>query len=145
MKIGQLTYDEKQLMIDYLVNRAGEPGKDPLVIAICDGAKELVSLKMMDGTYKMNEHLASNKAYTAALIHQTTKSWKEFMEKKGTNLAVYGDPRMTSLPGGTPVITEDGVLLGAVGVSGWSMEEDQMLASEAVEALKSAWREGERR
>lgn len=145
MKIGQLTYDEKQLMIDYLVNLASEPGKDPLVIAICDGAKELVSLTMMDGTYKMNEHLASNKAYTAALLHQTTKSWKEFMEKKGTNLAVYGDPHMTSLPGGTPVITEDGVLLGSVGVSGWSMEEDQMLANQAVDALKAAWKRGELR
>lgn len=143
MKIGQLTYKEKQLMIDYLVNRAKEPGKDPLVIAICDGAKELVSLTMMDNTYKMNEHLASNKAYTAALLHQTTKSWKEFMEKKGTTLAVYGDPQMTSLPGGTPIITEDGILLGAIGVSGWSMEEDQMLANEAVNALEAAWKKGE--
>lgn len=140
MKMGQLTYDQKQFMIDYLVGRAREPGKDPLVIAICDGSTELVSLTMMDGTYKMNEHLASNKAYTAALLHQTTRSWKEFMEKKGTSLMTYGDSRMTSLPGGTPVITEDGVLLGAVGVSGWSMEEDQMLADAAVEALKDTWK-----
>ena len=46
------------------------------------------------------------------------------------------DPQMTYLPGGAPIFTEDGDLIGAVGISGWTMEEDQMLADEAVALLK---------
>ena len=51
--------------------------------------------------------------------------------------SAMGDPQMTYLPGGTPIFTADGDLIGAIGVSGWAMEEDQMLADEAVEYLRS--------
>lgn len=57
-------------------------------------------------------------------------------EKLGIDSFAMNDPQMTYLPGGAPIFTEDGDLIGAVGISGWTMEEDQMLADEAVALLK---------
>lgn len=66
-----------------------------------------------------------------------TADWWAQMKKLGIGNEAMGDPQLlTYLPGGTPIFTADGDLLGAIGVSGWTMEEDQMLADEAVAYLQ---------
>lgn len=135
MKRQRLTFDQKKQMIDYLVNRALADGGSPLTIAIYDDARQLVSLTMMDGSDKVNKDLACKKAYTSSLMRKTTLRWQEFMRKQGVDLDVFADPQMTYIPGGAPIINSDGDTLGAVGLSGRTMKEDQELADAAVEIL----------
>ena len=136
MKRQRLTFGQKKQMIEYLVNRALEDGRDPLTIAIYDDARQLVSLTMMDGSDKVNKDLACKKAYTSSLMRKTTLKWQEFIRKQGVGLDVFADPQMTYIPGGAPIINSDGDTLGAVGISGRTMKEDQELADAAVELLK---------
>ena len=91
---------------------------------------------MMDGMAARSVALVSKKAYTAALMHKRTADWWAQMKKLGIDSFAMNDPQMTYLPGGAPIFTDEGDLIGAIGVSGWTMEEDQMLADEAVALLK---------
>ena len=134
MKREYLTFDKRQLMIDYLLKRAREANK-PLTVAFADETRTVISVTMMDGMGSRSVNLVSKKAYTAALMVKRTADWWEQMKNLGIGLDSFGDPQMTYLPGGAPILTKDGDLIGAIGISGWTMEEDQMLADEAVKLL----------
>lgn len=135
MKREYLTYERRQMMIDYLLGRAKTANK-PITVAFVDESRTVVSVTMMDGMGSRSVNLVSKKAYTAALMHKRTADWWEQMKSIHIGIDSFGDPQMTYLPGGAPIFTADGDLIGAIGVSGWTMEEDQMLADEAVELLR---------
>ncbi len=135
MKREYLDYEKREIMIKYLLNRAGE-AKKPITVAFVDESRTVVSVTMMDGMASRSVGLVSKKAYTAALMGKRTADWWEQIKKLGIGNDAMGDPQMTYLPGGAPIFTADGDLIGAIGVSGWTMEEDQMLADEAVEHLR---------
>lgn len=136
MKRQRLSLVQRMQMIDYLVKQAEKDGKEPLTIAIYDDARQLISLTMMDGSDKINKDLACRKAYTSSLMRKRTKTWQEFIEKQQVGLDVFGDPQMTIIPGGAPIINSDGDTLGSIGISGRTMKEDQELADAAVQLLK---------
>lgn len=136
MKREYLDFEKRQVMIDYLLNRAKEAGK-PLTVAFVDESRTVISVTMMDGMGSRSVNIVGRKAYTAALMGRRTADWWDQMKKLGIDSHAMGDPQMTYLPGGTPIFTADGDLLGAIGISGWTMQEDQMLADEAVEHLYS--------
>lgn len=136
MKRERLDFGKRQLMIDYLVNRAKEAGK-PITIAFVDESRTVISVTMMDGMAARSVNLVSRKAYTAALMERRTADWWDQMKQLGIGIDSQCDPQMTYLPGGAPIFTDDGDLIGAIGISGWTMQEDQMLADEAVNYLKS--------
>lgn len=136
MKREYLDFNKRQVMIDYLLKRAKEANK-PLTVGFVDETRTLVSVTMMDGMGSRSVNIVTRKAYTAALMGRRTADWWAQMKKLGLDSHAMGDPMMTYLPGGTPILTADGDLIGAIGVSGWTMDEDQMLADEAVEHLYS--------
>lgn len=135
MKREYLDYEKRQLMTNYLIDRATKAGK-PITMAFVDESRAVIDITMMDGMAVRSVALVSKKAYTAALMHKRTADWWASMKKLGIDSFAMNDPQMTYLPGGAPIFTEDGDLIGAVGISGWTMEEDQMLADEAVALLK---------
>ncbi len=135
MKRERLSYDQRQKMIDYLVHKAQEKSK-PLTISIYDDSRVLISLTMMDGMHPRSCFISGKKAYTSALMERRTQEWWSFIKELGIELDAFSDPQMTYLPGGAPIINKDGDLLGAIGISGWTMEEDQQLADEAVALLE---------
>ncbi|WP_300861220.1 heme-binding protein [uncultured Oscillibacter sp.] len=130
-----LDYEKRRLMTSYLLERAASAGK-PITVAFTDESRAVIDITMMDGMAARSVALVSKKAYTAALMHKRTADWWAQMKKLGIDSFAMNDPQMTYLPGGAPIFTDEGDLIGAIGVSGWTMEEDQMLADEAVALLK---------
>ncbi len=100
----------------------------------------VISVTMMDGMASRSVDIVGRKAYTESLMGRRAADWWEQMKKLGIDRHAMGDSKMTYLSGGTSVFTADGDLIGAIGISGWKMEEDQMLADEAVEHLYSVQR-----
>jgi glc operon protein GlcG len=90
----------------------------------------------MDGAPISSIRIAANKAWTAARERKTTKEIGEKVRhpEKGHDIAYYGDPRFVGWGGGIP-IWKDGMVAGAVGVSGLSSREDVELATLAVEQV----------
>ena len=128
-------YSEARKIIDLIVERAVQIQK-AVVVAVADPHGELIAFARMDGAPISSIRIAANKAYTAARERKTTKEIGEKVRhpEKGHDIAYYGDPRFVGWGGGLP-IWKDGVVAGAVAVSGLSSREDIELATLALDLI----------
>lgn len=130
------SYEDCQVIINYLMSRASEPGKKPLAIAITDAGGRLISLTLTPGMNTRGALFATKKAYTAAMFLQPTKTIAEHIKSVNTSMVDFCDPNLTPLKGGVPIYHEDGDVIGAVGISGWTSAEDHDLGIEATSLLQ---------
>jgi glc operon protein GlcG len=97
------------------------------IVAVADGHGELLAFLRMDGAKLSSINLVINKAWTAARTQKTTLETGAAVKEKGYDISYYGDAKFTGFGGGVPVF-QDGIVIGAVAVSGLSQEEDEELA-----------------
>ena len=128
----KLSFEDKEKIIHYLMERVEKANGKPLAIAISDGAGVLVSLTLMEGLAVRGGGFATHKAYTAAKFQKSTWEMVKHLDKQGVPMSAFCDPNLSPLKGGAPIKNEEGDVIGAVGISGWTGEEDQMLADEAA-------------
>ncbi len=105
-----------------------------IAVAITDNHGELLTFARMDGTAFHAGILAQNKAYTAARDRQTTANLGKWAKETGKDMGYWTDARFTGIQGGIPII-ENGIVIGAIGISGLSEEEDHALAQAAITSL----------
>jgi glc operon protein GlcG len=130
-----IDYSDAKKMIDLVVGKAAQMEKS-VVVAVTDPHGELIAFARMDGAPISSIRIAANKAWTAARERKPTKDIGEKVRhpEKGHDIAYYGDPRFVGWGGGLP-IWKDGVVAGAIGVSGLSSREDIELATLALELI----------
>jgi uncharacterized protein GlcG (DUF336 family) len=107
--------------------------------AVVDAGDELVAFARMDGADLVSVRLARDKAYTALVNRMATADLAPVVQP-GTEFYGYDSVaggRMIVFAGGVP-LERNGVLVGAVGVSGGSADED----ARAVQAGVRAFAEG---
>ena len=133
--IPVIDYSEAKKIVDLIVDKASQMQKS-VVVAVADSHGELIAFARMDGAPFSSIRIAANKAYTAARERKTTKEIGEKVRhpEKGHDIAYYGDSRFVGWGGGIP-LWKDGVVAGAVAVSGLSSGEDIELATLAVELI----------
>jgi len=117
------------------IREAVEARGKAAAIAVTDAHGELLAFVRCDGVQLGSGPLAINKAYTAARLARPTRVLGETLRAKGADVAFYGDPRYVGFGGGMPVRI-DGVVAGAVAVSGLSDDEDEALAAMGVALLQ---------
>jgi len=115
--------------------RAAEIGV-PMVIAIVDESGVLKAFKRMDGSLLISVNVAQGKAYTAAALRMSTR---EVGVRTQPGADIYGMQfadvgRIISFGGGFPIVKE-GQVVGGIGVSGGSCEEDEDVARAGLAAL----------
>lgn len=108
----------------------------PMVIAVVDAGGNLVAQERMDNALLASISIALNKAYTAVALKMSTDQ-AAAVAQPGQML--YGlnttdSCRLVVFGGGFP-IWENGILVGGIGVSGGSVEEDMMVAKAGLAAL----------
>lgn len=130
-----IDYSEAKKMIDIVVEQATQL-KKAAVVAVADAHGELIAFARMDGAPLSSINIAANKAWTAARERKPTKDIGDKVRhpEKGHDIAYYGDPRFVGWGGGLPIV-RDGVVVGAIGVSGLSSQEDIALATKAIDWL----------
>jgi glc operon protein GlcG len=102
-----------------------------VVIAIVDDGGHAIYLVRMDGTQTASVDVALAKARTAAGFRRPTRALAEIVAAGGVGiLAVEG---VLPLEGGVP-ITVDGQVIGAIGVSGVTSQQDGQIAEAALAA-----------
>jgi glc operon protein GlcG len=128
-------YSEAKKIIDLIVDKAAQLKKS-VVVAVADSHGELIAFARMDGAPISSIRIAANKAWTAARERKATKEIGDKVRdpQKGHDIAYYGDPRFVGWGGGIP-IWKDGMVAGAVAVSGLSSREDIELATLALELI----------
>jgi glc operon protein GlcG len=105
-----------------------------VVIAVLDSGGHLVMLERLDGTQLGSIEAAKDKAYSAVLYRRPTKVFQDLVGQGGPNLRLLRLSGASPLEGGIPIIVA-GKLIGAVGVSGMTSEQDAQVAQAGAEAL----------
>jgi uncharacterized protein GlcG (DUF336 family) len=119
--------EQARAMVDAVLDSA----PSPVSVFVTDAHGELVAALTMDGAAPDTRLNAERKAYTAARSDvSTTADLAEKVSGDPAELASF-DPFFTFFKGGVAAF-EDGVRVGAIGVSGLPGEEDDRIAREAI-------------
>ena len=107
-----------------------------VAIAIVDSGGHLTLFQRLDNTQFGSVDVAREKAGAAIAFRRPTKAFQDLIEKGGVHLRllnITGDAGV--LEGGVPIVL-DGKLVGAIGVSGVTSQQDAQIAQAGVDALK---------
>ncbi len=131
-----LTLADARRMLDAGLAEADRIGQ-PMNVAILDAGGHLLAFARQDGAIRASIDISQRKATTALLMEAPTAALMPLVQP-GAEL--YGLEQtaggMVVFGGGIPV-QRDGELVGAVGVSAGSAEQDVQVAEAAVAAVKA--------
>ncbi|MEF8736181.1 GlcG/HbpS family heme-binding protein [Zoogloea oleivorans] len=104
-------------------------------VAVTDSAGVLVAFLRMPGAFLHSVEIAIDKAYTAASFGFPTSEWMGILAgDEALRLGMPLRPRLVVFGGGLP-IRDGGHLLGGIGVSGGSAEQDAACAQAGLTAV----------
>jgi len=104
-----------------------------MVITIVDDGANLIYLEKADGTQIGSVDVAQNKARSAVKFKRPTKAFEDALA--GGRQAILSLPGAIPVEGGIPLMI-DGVMLGAIGVSGATSAQDGQVAAVGVKAFE---------
>ena len=130
-----LSHDDARRVIDAAAARATEIGQ-PMVIAVVDAGAHLVGFQRMDGAMLASIDIAQRKARTSALFRMATGDLHAETAGPGAPLHNIDTTNggMIVFGGGFPLRRGDQVI-GAIGVSAGTPEEDTDVAQAGVSGL----------
>jgi uncharacterized protein GlcG (DUF336 family) len=129
-----MTMEKAQRIIEAGVVKANEIGQ-PMNIAAVDAGANLTAFVRMDGAWLGSIDIAINKAFTAKAFDISTLELGRNSQPGNQFFGIHvsNHARVMVFAGGVPLKT-NGQIVGAVGVSGGSGEQDQAVAEAAVAA-----------
>jgi uncharacterized protein GlcG (DUF336 family) len=130
-----ITLEEARRVIDGAQRKAEQIGQ-PMDIAVVDAGGNLKAHVRMDGAFVGSITISINKAYTAIAFQQQTAHLQEDTRPGGPIFGLsdaHGGP-LVVFPGGIPLVRE-GEIVGAIGVSTGTVEQDQEVAEAGAAAF----------
>ena len=106
-----------------------------VAIAVVDTAGNLVAYVKRDNTQIASVNVSQGKAYTAVGFKRPTKALQDTLAAGGVGLRTLTLDGVVAAEGGIPLV-KDGRIVGAIGVSGMTSEQDGVVAAAGVAALK---------
>jgi glc operon protein GlcG len=101
---------------------------------VVDTAGQLMAFERMDNTQIGSIGVAQDKAVSAAIFRRSTKVFQDAVAGGGAGLRVLTLRGANAVEGGIP-LTADGKIIGAIGVSGGSAEQDGVVAKAGLDGL----------
>ncbi|MGP4082561.1 GlcG/HbpS family heme-binding protein [Pseudalkalibacillus sp. R45] len=111
----------------------------PMVISIVDEGGNFIACHRMDDALLVSVELAQNKAWTSVALKMPTSDLAQIAanEKELYGINTTNNGRVVIFGGGIPLY-KNGQIIGSVGVSGGSVEEDVRVAQCAVDELNDS-------
>ena len=106
-----------------------------MAVAIVDISGELVYFEKLDATQAASVNIAQDKARSAARFKRPTKALQDVLAAGGAGLRLLALDGAVPVEGGVPLLM-DGKIVGAVGVSGGTSEQDGQCAKAGADTLK---------
>lgn len=130
-----ITADQAQAVLEAARAKAADMGIRQN-IAVVDAGARLKAFLRMDGAWLGSIDIALTKAKTARFFDMPTGDLGE-MSQPGKSLysIEHSNGGLISFPGGIPLKNADGEVIGAVGVSGSTVDDDHTVAEAGVAAL----------
>lgn len=131
--VRRLDLEDARMLICAGVEASLEMGV-PQCIAVADESGTLIAFERMDGGKVSSVSIAIDKAFTAAVARNTTAFYGTVSQSGGPAWGINqtNGGRFCVIGGGIPV-SVDGVVVGAVGVSSGTAEQDVQIAQAAVD------------
>lgn len=133
--IQNITLDAAKAIIKAAEKKAGEIGV-PMVISVVDKGGYLVALHRMDGALLASIEISINKAYTSAVLRLPTSDLNKLANPGGELFGIntQNSGRYVTFGGGIPIFCGNEVI-GAIGVSGGTVEEDETVAKAGLKII----------
>ncbi len=106
-----------------------------VALAIVDISGNLVYFEKMDDTQLGSVNVSIAKARSAALFKRPTKAFQDVLAAGGEGLRILRLEGAVPLEGGVPIVI-DGKIVGAIGVSGVTSQQDGQVALAGVSAVR---------
>lgn len=131
-----MSLDNLKKMAGYVEEKANEIGV-PMVFTVVDEGGNLVYFQRMPGSLLISIKVSQDKAYTAVSLKCPTAALADVTKPGDSLWSLHnsGDGRIVCFGGGYP-IEVDGKVIGAIGVSGGTAEEDMSVATYALEKMR---------
>ena len=132
---GRITLASAKRLIEKIEQEAERRGKKA-VIAVCGPDGNPIAVHVMDGAFLVSFDVATKKAYTSVAVKMSTKELSVLAQPGGT---FYGVDKMDNgkiviFGGGVPLKVGD-TIIGGLGISGGTGEEDHSLAEYGLSVL----------
>lgn len=127
-------------LIDRIEQKADQMGVRA-VIAVSDAAGRPVAVHVMDGAYIGSFDIALNKTYTSVAFQMSTAKLGELAAPGGSLYGIQftNQGKVVIFGGGEPLMW-NGEIIGAVGVSGGTAEQDTVLGAYGRDILEEVMR-----
>ncbi|MUK00618.1 heme-binding protein [Vibrio cholerae] len=132
-----LTLATAQSIISDALETGRQHGLKPLTVVVLDAGGHVTAVARQDGASNNRFEIAHGKAYGALALGMGSRAIMERAEQQAYFIAAASATlggRLIPVPGGVLVRDEAGAILGAVGISGDSSDNDETAASTAIEA-----------
>ena len=141
-----VTYEQAEQIIDAAVEKARQTGV-PSCIAVVDSGANLKAFRRMDDAWVGSIDVAIKKAKTACLFGMPSGELGKLSQPQGQLYSIeHSNQGLITFPGGVPIVNDEGVLIGAIGVSGGTVDNDHDIAAVGVKVAgvtdlpKHPWR-----
>lgn len=129
-----VTLDTARKLADAAVAEAQKKGFK-MAVAVVDTNGDLVFLEKMDATQIASIQVAIQKAVSATIYKRPTKKFQDALAAGGVGLRVLRLDRAIPVEGGLPLVSSDGKVIGAIGCSGDTSENDGLVCQAGADAL----------
>ncbi len=123
-----VSFEEAQEIIDSAVKKSKELNLK-MCIAVLDSGGNIKAFARMDDAWVGSSDIAIKKAKTSCYFAMPSgEIGKLSVPGKPLYGIEHSNEGLISFPGGVPIVDKDGILIGAVGVSGDTVENDHLVA-----------------
>ena len=130
-----ITMEQAKLAVEAALDRCDQLAVK-MNIAIVDSGANLKAFVRMDGAWLGSIDIAIRKARTARMFDMNTGEIGNLSQPGGPLFNIeHSNDGLITFPGGIPVRSGDGKIIGSVGVSGSTVENDHDVASAAAKAI----------
>ncbi len=131
-----ITLDQAEHAIKAAKEKATQMGVK-MDIAIVDAGANLTAFARMDGAWLGSIDIAIRKAKTARFFNMNTGELGKLSQPGGPLYGIeHSNNALITFPGGIPIKNNKGEIIGAIGVSGSTVEDDHQVAEAGVGAVK---------
>ncbi len=133
---GEMTLSLANALTDYVKVKASEMGVNA-VVAVTNSGGNPVTVQCMNDSYIASYDIALNKAFTVVALKMSTSTLKPLAQPGGSLYGIQftNNGKIVIFGGGVPLYNKEGKIIGGLGVSGGSEEQDTALADLGGEIL----------
>ena len=106
-----------------------------MAVAVVDIAGDLVYFEKMDGTQAASVNIAQDKARSSVRFKRPTKAMQDVLAAGGAGVRFLALQGAVPFEGGLPIVM-DGKIVGAIGASGGTSEQDGQAAKAGADSVK---------